>query len=275
MGFSGEIKTLLSLIPEQHQTLLFSVEHNKAVQRFFEQTLIKPIKIEINNQGDLAKKVKQTIYVCDQERKAALLSFMIGSRNWHQVLVFTKTKRSADEVGTYLEASGLKTLILHGDKAHTKRTKALKDFKAGTIRVLVATDIASRGLDIEELPHVINYELPTDAEDYIHRIGRTGRAGNEGEAISLVCKEEKSVLKDIERLLKYGLKVEFFEGFEPKEWVEKEARKNTIRGKIERSQEKRSKTANNVAGMRKKKANDRNAAKKATIKTRKEKKGKR
>mgnify|MGYP002713165265 CR=1 FL=1 len=219
--------------------------------------------------------MKQTIYICDQDKKAALLSYMIGSRNWHQVLVFTKTKKSADEVGEYLEKSGLKTLILHGDKAHAKRTKALKDFKAGTIRVLVATDIASRGLDIEELPHVINYELPGEAEDYIHRIGRTGREGNEGEAISLVCKAEKSVLKNIERLLKYGLKVEFFEGYEPKDWVEKEARKNTIQGKIERSTEKRSKTDNNVAGMRKKKANDRNAARKATVKTRKEKKGKR
>ncbi|WP_331775460.1 DEAD/DEAH box helicase [Sulfurospirillum sp. 1612] len=275
MGFWEEIKTLSGMIPKKRQTLLFSVELSKAVKRFSELALNKPIKVEINNQGDLARKVKQTIYICDQDKKAALLSYMIGSRNWHQVLVFTKTKKSADEVGEYLEKSGLKTLILHGDKAHTKRTKALKDFKAGTIRVLVATDIASRGLDIEELPHVINYELPGEAEDYIHRIGRTGRAGNEGEAISLVCKEEKSVLKNIERLLKYGLKVEFFEGYEPKDWVEKEARKNTIQGKIERSTEKRSKTANNVAGMRKKKANDRNAARKATMKKRKEKKAKR
>lgn len=173
----------------------------------------------------MARKVKQTIYICDQDKKNALLSFMIGSRNWHQVLVFTKTKISADEVGAYLEESGLKTLILHGDKAHSKRTKALKDFKAGTIRVLVATDLASRGLDIEDLPHVINYELPGDAEDYIHRIGRTGRAGNEGEAISLVSKEEKSVLKDIEKLLKYGLQVEFLKALNSKDWLAKEARK--------------------------------------------------
>ncbi|NOX15789.1 MAG: DEAD/DEAH box helicase [Epsilonproteobacteria bacterium] len=269
MGFLEEIVTISKMIPKKRQTLLFSVEQSKAVKRFSELTLIKPIKVVINNQGDLAKKVRQTIYICDQDRKSALLSFMIGSRNWHQVLVFTKTRKSADEVGAYLEESGLKTLILHGDKAHSKRTKALRDFKAGTIRVLVATDIASRGLDIEELPHVINYELPGDAEDYIHRIGRTGRAGSEGEAISLVCKEEKSVLKDIEKLLKYALKVEFFEGFEPKEWIKKEANKHTIKAKIERSQEKRSKTANNVVGMRRKKANDRNAQKKATIKKRK------
>ena len=269
MGFWEEIVTISQMVPQKRQTLLFSVEQSKSVKRFSELTSIKPVQIVINNQGDLAKKVKQTIYVCDQAKKTALLSFMIGSRNWHQVLVFTKTRASADEVGEYLEQSGLKTLILHGDKAHSQRTKALRDFKSGKIRVLVATDIASRGLDIEDLPHVINYELPGDAEDYIHRIGRTGRAGNEGEAISLVCKDEKSVLKDIKRLLKYALKVEFFEGYEPKEWVEREARKHTLRGKIERSQEKRNKTANNVVGMRKKKANDRNALKKAIIKNRK------
>ncbi len=269
MGFWEEIVTISNMIPKKRQTLLFSVEQSKSVKRFSELTLIKPTKVNINNQGDLAKKVRQTIYICDQDKKSALLSYMIGSRNWHQVLVFTKTRQSADEVGKYLNDSGLKTLILHGEKAHSKRTKALKDFKAGTIRVLVATDIASRGLDIEELPHVINYELPGDAEDYIHRIGRTGRAGNTGEAISLVSKEEKSVLKDIERLLKYALQVEFFEGFEPKDWIEKEANKHTIKAKIERSQERRNKTANNVVGMRRKKLTDRNAKKKATIKKRK------
>jgi len=272
MGFWEEVVTISNIIPKKRQTLLFSVEQSKSVKRFSELTAIKPVKVTINNQGDLAKKVRQTIYVCDQDKKTALLSYMIGSRNWHQVLVFTKTRQSADEVGAYLEASGLKTLILHGEKAHSKRTKALRDFKDGTIRVLVATDIASRGLDIEDLPHVINYELPGDAEDYVHRIGRTGRAGNEGEAISLVCKEEKSVLKDIEKLLKYALQVEFFEGYEPKEWIEKEANKHTIKAKIERSQAKRNKTANNVVGMRKKKESDRNAQKKATIKKRKKSK---
>ncbi|HIP29645.1 MAG TPA: DEAD/DEAH box helicase [Sulfurospirillum arcachonense] len=272
MGFWEEIVTLSKMIPKKRQTLLFSVEQSKSVKRFSELTDIKPVKVTINNQGDLAKKVRQTIYICDQNKKTALLSYMIGSRNWHQVLVFTKTRQSADEVGAFLEESGLKTLILHGEKAHSKRTKALRDFKDGTIRVLVATDIASRGLDIEDLPHVINYELPGDAEDYIHRIGRTGRAGNEGEAISLVCQEEKSVLKDIERLLKYALQVEFFEGFEPKVWIEKEANKHTIKAKIERSQAKRNKTANNIVGMRKKKENDRNALKKAIIKKRKKSK---
>ncbi len=149
MGFWEEIVTLSKMIPKKRQTLLFSVEQSKSVKRFSALTDIKPVKVTINNQGDLAQKVRQTIYICDSEKKTALLSYMIGSRNWHQVLVFTKTRQSADEVGAYLEESGLKTLILHGEKAHSQRTKALKDFKAGNIRVLVATDIASRGLDIE------------------------------------------------------------------------------------------------------------------------------
>lgn len=262
MGFWDEVETLLAMVPKKRQTLLFSVGLSKSVKRLSEISLKKPLKVEINNQGDFAKKVKQTIYVCDKEKKTALLSFMIGSQNWHQVLVFTKTKASADEVGVYLEESGLKTLILHGDKAHSKRTKALKDFKEGSIRVLVATDIASRGLDIEELPHVINYELPGDAEDYVHRVGRTGRAGKEGEAISLVCKEEKSVLKDIEKILKYGLKVEFYKGFEPKEWVVKEANKNTIKAKIERSKEKKKERPNSIIGMRKRKEKEQKKDKK-------------
>ncbi|MCD8478179.1 MAG: C-terminal helicase domain-containing protein [Sulfurospirillum sp.] len=141
---------------------------------------------------------------------------MIGTHNWHQVLVFTKTKQSADEVGEYLNASGLKTLVLHGDKAHSKRTQAIHAFKENAIRVLVATDIASRGLDIEDLPYVINYELPGDAEDYTHRAGRTGRAGKEGRAISLVAQEEKNKFKEIEKILKYTIKTEFYPGFETK-----------------------------------------------------------
>lgn len=184
---------------------------------------------------------------------------MIGSQNWHQVLVFTKTKQSADEVGDYLSKSGLKTLVLHGDKAHAQRTKAVNAFKENAIRVLVATDIASRGLDIEDLPHVINYELPGDAEDYVHRAGRTGRAGKEGRAISLVCHEEKSKFKEIEKILKYTIKTEFYPGFETKEWVEKEAKKHTIQAKIDRE-----KANKKPMGLRKKREEIKaNKAKKA------------
>ena len=233
MGFWDEVESLLTLMPKKRQTLLFSVGMTKSVKRLSDISLKKPVKVEINNNGDFAKKVTQTIYVVDKERKCELLSYMIGTNNWHQVLVFTRTKQSADEVGEYLQKSGLKTLVLHGDKAHSQRTKAVAAFKENAIRVLVATDIASRGLDIEDLPHVINYELPGDAEDYLHRAGRTGRAGKEGTAISLVCKEEKSKFKEIEKILKYTIKTEFYKGYETKEWVEKEAKKGTIKAKIE------------------------------------------
>lgn len=233
MGFWDEVQSLLSLMPKKRQTLLFSVGMTKSVKRLSEVSLKKPVKVEINNQGDFAKKVEQTIYIVNKERKCELLSYMIGSQNWQQVLVFTRTKQSADEVGKYLEESGLKTLVLHGDKAHSQRTKAVSAFKEGLIRVLVATDIASRGLDIEDLSHVVNYELPGDGEDYLHRAGRTGRAGKEGRAISLVCKEEKSQLKEIEKILKYSLKIEFFKGYEPTEWLEKERKKGTIKAKID------------------------------------------
>ena len=233
MGFWEEVEILLSLLPKKRQTLLFSVGLSKSVKRLSEVSLKKPVTVAINNQGDFAKKVEQTIYAVDKERKCELLSFMIGSQNWHQVLVFTKTKQSADEVGKYLNESGLKTLVLHGDKAHSQRTKAINAFKENAIRVLVATDLASRGLDIEDLPHVINYELPGDAEDYVHRAGRTGRAGKEGRAISLVCKEERNKFKEIEKILKYTIKAEFYPGFETKEWLEKEAKKGTIKAKTE------------------------------------------
>ena len=233
MGFWEEVETLLSLLPKKRQTLLFSVSLSKSVKRLSEVSLKKPLTVSINNQGDFAKKVEQTIYAVDKERKCELLSFMIGSKNWHQVLVFTKTKQSADEVGAYLNESGLKTLVLHGDKAHSKRMQAIHAFKESAIRVLVATDLASRGLDIEDLPHVINYELPGDAEDYVHRAGRTGRAGKDGSAISLVSKEERTKFKEIEKILKYTINIEFYPGFETKEWLEKESKKGTVKAKIE------------------------------------------
>jgi len=259
MGFWDEVELLLSLLPKKRQTLLFSVGLSKSVKRLSEVSLKKPITVAINNQGEFAKNVQQTIYVVDKERKCEMLSFMIGTENWHQVLVFTKTKQSADEVGDYLSKSGLKTLVLHGDKAHSQRTKAVAAFKENSIRVLVATDIASRGLDIEDLPHVINYELPGDAEDYLHRAGRTGRAGKEGRAISFVCQEEKLRLKEIEKILKYTLKTEFYPGFETQVWVEKEAKKHTIQAKIDRE-----KANKKPMGLRKKREEIKaNKAKKA------------
>ncbi|AOO65699.1 DEAD/DEAH box helicase [Sulfurospirillum halorespirans] len=262
MGFWDEVETLLSLLPKKRQTLLFSVGVSKSVKRLSEVSLKKPITVAINNQGEFAKNVQQTIYVVDKERKCEMLSFMIGTENWHQVLVFTKTKQSADEVGDYLSKSGLKTLVLHGDKAHSQRTKAVAAFKENSIRVLVATDIASRGLDIEDLPHVINYELPGDAEDYLHRAGRTGRAGKEGRAISFVSQEEKLKLKEIEKILKYTLKTEFYPGFETQVWVEKEAKKHTIQAKIDRE-----KANKKPMGLRKKREEIKANKAKKTAKT--------
>ncbi len=262
MGFWDEVELLLSLLPKKRQTLLFSVGVSKSVKRLSEVSLKKPVTVAINNQGEFAKNVQQTIYVVDKERKCEMLSFMIGTENWHQVLVFTKTKQSADEVGDYLSKSGLKTLVLHGDKAHSQRTKAVAAFKENSIRVLVATDIASRGLDIEDLPHVINYELPGDAEDYLHRAGRTGRAGKEGRAISFVCQEEKLRLKEIEKILKYTLKTEFYPGFETQVWVEKEAKKHTIQAKIDRE-----KANKKPMGLRKKREEIKANKAKKTAKT--------
>jgi len=155
-----------------------------------------------------------------------LLSFLIGSRNWQQVLVFTRTKHGANRLSQQLERDGIRSTAIHGNKSQAARTRALADFKRGAVRVLVATDIAARGLDIDQLPHVVNFELPNIAEDYIHRIGRTGRAGNDGEAVSLVCIDEKKLLRDIERLLNRKITVEMTEGYEPNPAITAEPIKN-------------------------------------------------
>jgi ATP-dependent RNA helicase RhlE len=155
------------------------------------------------------------VHPVDRERKRELLSFMVGSRNWRQVLVFTRTKHGANRLSRQLQQNGISSAAIHGNKSQGARTRALADFKRGQVRVLVATDIAARGLDIYQLPHVVNYELPNVAEDYVHRIGRTGRAGNEGKAVSLVCVDEHKLLGDIERLLKRDLPKIVIPGYEP------------------------------------------------------------
>ncbi len=162
-----------------------------------------------------ADRVKQVVYPVDKRRKRELLSHRIGTENWQQVLVFARTKRGANRLAEDLSRDGLNAEAIHGNKSQAARTRALRDFKAGRIRVLVATDIAARGLDIDRLPHVVNYELPFVPEDYLHRIGRTARAGQEGEAISLVCVDEHNLLRDIEQLLKRKIDKEFIPGYEP------------------------------------------------------------
>ncbi len=177
--------------------------------------LDKPTEIEVAARNQPADRVRQVVYPVDRRRKRELLSHCIGTENWQQVLVFARTKRGANRLAENLSRDGLNAEAIHGNKSQAARTRALRDFKAGRVRVLVATDIAARGLDIDRLPHVVNYELPHVPEDYVHRIGRTARAGQEGEAISLVCVDEHNMLRDIERLLKREIDKEIIPGYEP------------------------------------------------------------
>jgi ATP-dependent RNA helicase RhlE len=215
MGFVKEIKKLHPLLPKKHQTLLFSATYSEKVRKLSKLILIKPAFIETSKKNSTVDTINQIAYRVDTDRKAELLAYLIGSRNFNQVLVFTKTKASADILGEELEKDGLKTGVIHGDKPKPNRLKTLRLFKEGKIRVLVATDIASRGLDIEHLPYVINYELPAVPEDYVHRVGRTGRAGREGEAISLIDIYEKFDIKDIEKVIGQKIPQDVVEGFEP------------------------------------------------------------
>lgn len=215
MGFSKEIRKVHPLLPKRHQTLLFSATYSDKVRKLSKLVLTKPAFIETSKKNSTVDRINQVAYMVDTNRKAELLAYLIGSRNYPQVLVFTRTKVSADELFIELQKDGLKCGIIHGDKTQANRLKTLTQFKEGKIKVLVATDIASRGLDIEELPYVINYELPSVAEDYVHRVGRTGRAGRDGEAISLLDIYEKYDVKEIERVIGQKIPQETVEGFEP------------------------------------------------------------
>lgn len=215
MGFIRDIRKILAVLPPSRQTLMFSATFSKAIQQLANSLLKSPMLIEVAPRNTTAEQVEQVVHPVDRNRKRELLSYMIGFHNWQQVLVFTRTKQGANRLAEQLAKDGLRTSAIHGNKSQAARTRALRDFKQGKVRVLVATDVASRGLDIDQLPHVVNYELPNVPEDYVHRIGRTGRAGNEGRAISLVCSDEYPLLKDIERLLKRTLVKDVIAGYEP------------------------------------------------------------
>ncbi len=215
MGFTKDIRKIHPLLPKRHQTLLFSATFSDKVRKLSKLILTKPAFIETAKKNTTVDTINQVVYQVDTARKAELLAYLIGSRNFPQVLVFTRTKVSADELSEELKKDGLKVGVIHGDKTKANRLKTLTQFKEGKFRVLVATDIASRGLDIEELPYVINYELPSIPEDYVHRVGRTGRAGREGEAISLIDIYEKYDIKEIEKLIGQKIPKETVEGFEP------------------------------------------------------------
>jgi len=226
MGFIHDIKKIQQRLPKQRQNLMFSATYSDEIRTLAGSLLNNPASVEVARKNTAAETVSQRILPVDKKRKSELLSHLIGSQNWQQVLVFTRTKHGANRLAEYLNKSGLKADAIHGNKSQAARTRALKEFKAGKTRVLVATDIAARGLDIDQLPHVVNFELPNVAEDYVHRIGRTGRAGNEGEAISLVCVDEHKLLRDIERLLRRDLPQEVLEGYEVDPTIKAEPIKN-------------------------------------------------
>lgn len=215
MGFIHDIKKIVSYVPKSRQTLLFSATFSGEIKQLANTFLNSPIEVSVTPKVKTAKTIKQRLYVVDKKRKNALLTRLIHDEGIVQALVFTKTKHTANKLASYLEGEGIVSSAIHGNKSQNARTKALTHFKEGKIRILVATDIAARGLDIEKLPHVVNFELPHVPEDYVHRIGRTGRAGLIGEAISLVSADEGKLLYAIESLIKKELKREEYDGFYP------------------------------------------------------------
>jgi ATP-dependent RNA helicase RhlE len=215
MGFIHDIKRVLAKLPPKRQNLLFSATFSDEIKTLADSLLDSPALIEVARRNTTAETVAQKIHPVDRERKRELLTHLIKRHNWFQVLVFTRTKHGANRLAEQLGKDGISALAIHGNKSQSARTRALAEFKDATLQVLVATDIAARGIDIDQLPHVVNFDLPNVPEDYVHRIGRTGRAGATGEALSLVCVDELQLLKDIEKLIKRAIPQEVIAGFEP------------------------------------------------------------
>lgn len=215
MGFIHDIRKILATLPKKRQNLLFSATFSDEIRQLAKTIVHNPVEISVSPRNTTAESVEQRIYPVDKKKKSALLTQLIKDHRWQQVLVFTRTKRGANQLTRHLETEGIQAAAIHGNKSQGARTKALAEFKRGSIRILVATDIAARGLDIDQLPQVVNFDLPNVPEDYIHRIGRTGRAGATGHAVSLVSADEFQQLSDIERLIKSLLTREILDGFEP------------------------------------------------------------
>jgi ATP-dependent RNA helicase RhlE len=215
MGFLPDIKRILALLPRERQNLLFSATFSDEIKALADKLLNRPQTIEVAPRNATVDAISQRVHPVSRDQKSRLLAWLIGHHDWRQVLVFTRTKHGADKVVRSLQGDGIGAVALHGNKSQGQRTKALADFKRGAVEVMVATDIAARGIDIIELPHVVNYDLPNVPHDYVHRIGRTGRAGANGEAISLMCVDEHGFLRDIERLIKRTIRREVVPGFEP------------------------------------------------------------
>jgi ATP-dependent RNA helicase RhlE len=215
MGFIHDIRKVLAILPVKKQTLLFSATFSDEIKALADRLLNQPALIQVTPRNTTADTIAQRIHPVGRERKKELLAHLIRSGDWHQVLVFTRMKHGANRLADFLNDQGLTAMAIHGNKSQSARTKALADFKSGDLRVLVATDIAARGIDIDQLPHVVNYEMPNVPEDYVHRIGRTGRAGSQGEAVSLVCLDEEIFVRDIEKLIKRSIPREEIAGFGP------------------------------------------------------------
>jgi ATP-dependent RNA helicase RhlE len=215
MGFIHDIKKVLAVVPAKKQSLLFSATFSDEIKALADRLLNAPALIEVARRNSTAELIAQKLHPVARDKKKELLAHLIKQGDWHQVLVFTRMKHGANRLADYLNDNGIGAMAIHGNKSQTARTKALAEFKTGKLPVLVATDIAARGIDIDQLPHVVNFELPNVPEDYVHRIGRTGRAGAQGEAISLVCLDEEIFLRDIERLIKRSIPREPVPGFEP------------------------------------------------------------
>jgi ATP-dependent RNA helicase RhlE len=215
MGFIHDIKKIIALLPKQRQNLMFSATFSNEIRSLAKGIINKPVEISVSPANSATPLVKQWLCPVDKKQKSALLAHLIRENSWYQVLVFSRTKHGANRLATYLEKSSISAAAIHGNKSQGARTRALADFKSGKVQILVATDIAARGLDIDQLPCVVNFDLPNVPEDYVHRIGRTGRAGSTGNAISLVSADEQKQLKDIERLIKKTIKRETVSGFVP------------------------------------------------------------
>jgi len=215
MGFIRDIKKIISALPKQRQNLLFSATFSADIRALAKGLVNNPLEISVNAENSTAEKVTQWLTPVDKKSKSAVLTHLIKDNAWRQVLVFTKTKHGANKLTKYLEAEGLTAAAIHGNKSQGARTKALASFKDGTVQVLVATDIAARGIDIDLLPNVVNFDLPNVPEDYVHRIGRTARAGNTGQAVSLVCADELNLLWDIEHVIQQHIERKVLEAFTP------------------------------------------------------------
>jgi ATP-dependent RNA helicase RhlE len=220
MGFLPDIQRIIQLLPARRQNLMFSATFSDEIRRLSRTILRDPLEVEVAPRNTAAEAVEQLVYPVDRDRKEELLAHLILRYDWRQVLVFTRTKIAATRLATWLDRQGLNAVAIHSDRTQPERTRALEEFKTGEIRVLVATDVAARGLDIEDLPHVVNFELPWNPQDYIHRIGRTGRVGATGQAVSLVCIDEADLLRGVQRLLKRAIPWTTEDGFVPSRNVE-------------------------------------------------------